>query len=123
MQSLFQNRRVLGAFVGGLLAGGALGFIILAPGESSIVLKNVSEKATIYLDNTPTDTQKSGDVTLRRIEAGRHTILVATEGSWPWAKTIDVAKGEKVELGVFAFPVTGVGVPLEVAVESKNLIN
>lgn len=120
MQSLLQNRKVLLALFGGLLAGGALGFIILAPGASSIVLKNVPEKAIVYLDNTPTSSQNSGKITLDRIEPGRHTILVATEGSWPWAKTVDVEKGERIELSIFAFPVTGIGAPVDVAADKQS---
>jgi|GEM_PF-1636702 len=114
MQPILHNRNILLALIGGLLVGGALGFLVLAPTASRITLKNIPEGSTIYLDNT-VQASRGGQITLKRLTPGEHTLLVARDGYWPWAKHITVGRGENLEMVVFSFPVASELTPATVA--------
>lgn len=105
MQPMLKDRRVVLAFLGGTLVGGALAYALFAPGSTRIVLTHLPEDANIYLDNEPYEAGQNGRLVLDEVPAGAHTLLVAADGFWPWAKTVEVQQGDRLEFGVLSLAI------------------
>lgn len=73
-------------------------------GPERIVLLNIEDNTTIYLDGNLKKTVSRGKdkVTLKNISEGEHTVLVSQEGSWPWLKEVEIAAEEILILSPFA---------------------
>ena len=101
MQPFLKNRRFVLAFVGGALVGGTLAYSLLSSSNTRIVLTHVPENASIYLDND-LHHDEGGRVVLKDVTPGQHTLLVAADGFWPWAKTIEIEDDSTLDFGVLA---------------------
>jgi len=97
-----QNRNVALAGLGGVLVGGVVAWMLLG-GTTRIVLMHVPAGATVYVDNKVSVARAdAGRVVLSGIDAGEHTLLVAGEKLWPWAKTVTLRDRETATFGVTA---------------------
>lgn len=105
MNNLTLNQKLAIALLGGLVLGGALGWLILSPGDSRIILNDVPVKASVYIDNDLSKQNAGKSVMIGELSTGKHTVLVAAEGFWPWAKTIELSWGDRLTFGVLALPV------------------
>lgn len=107
MKFMTLNRKVALAGIGGVVVGGVVAWFLLAP-ATKIVLMHVPKGATVYLDNTvAVERSASGRIVLSDLPPGEHTVLVAGDKLWPWAKTVTLGEDESAQFGVTALAAQG----------------
>ena len=70
-------------------------YISIPFSDSEIFVNNKREKATGLLNR---------GIFLSNLTAGKYSVLVAKDGFWPWAKTLEVKEGIVTEASVFMVP-------------------
>ena len=74
-------------------------------GTGTIEILGVREGSTVFIDNKRhVRTKDTEDVVLRNLAVGTHSVVVAKDGYWPWAKKLAVGNGEKLTVRVFILP-------------------
>ncbi len=75
-------------------------FHVRAAGSIQIV--NLKGGENIFIDNSKvTTTYRSGSFEKKNYSQGEHTVLVAREGFWPWAKTVTVLAAHQAVVSPF----------------------
>ncbi|GMQ95404.1 MAG: hypothetical protein BMS9Abin13_517 [Patescibacteria group bacterium] len=88
----------------GIASATLLFYGYLVERSTGTIIVSIPEKgAVIFLDDKRVDTtaRYGQTVTLKRLRAGDHSVLVYTQGFFPWEKTLGVRKNETTEVSAF----------------------
>lgn len=98
--ALFTAALIVGLWGSGALRGGS------AKNNGSIQITIPDSGSRVFLDNKRknTTTRENETVTFKRLEPRVYTVLVASEGRYPWYKAVDLSKNKKTELASFSIP-------------------
>lgn len=107
MQNIFDKNNIQIKILLGIAFGAAL-FVLYGVWEESrsgsIDVFVAERGATVFLDQKRVGITNSDDqtITLPRVSPGNHSVLVSLEGYYPWGKTVQVVKKEKIVIRSFS---------------------